>query len=59
MAQIIVSCPNCQKPILIKAGSGYPSEVIMTESKKCQGCAADVEVQVKIVAKVKAEKAKA
>jgi len=56
MSQIIVRCPSCGGHLLVKAGSGYPSEVITTEQKKCQGCAKDVEVSVRITAKVLEEK---
>lgn len=56
MPQIIVRCPSCGSHLLVKAGSGYPSEVITTETKKCQGCAKEIEISVRIVAKVLTEK---
>jgi predicted nucleic acid-binding Zn-ribbon protein len=56
MSQIIVRCPSCGNYLLVKAGSGYLSEVVTTEQKKCQGCAKDIEISVRISAKVLEEK---
>jgi len=60
MAQFIMRCPSCGAHLLAKAGSGYSSEVVTTESKKCAGCNKDVEITIRIKAKVvEAEKTKA
>lgn len=56
MSQMIVRCPSCGSHLLVKIGAGYPSEVINTEVKKCQGCAKEIEISVRIVAKVLTEK---
>jgi endogenous inhibitor of DNA gyrase (YacG/DUF329 family) len=55
---LIVKCPGCGRHILAKAGSGFASEVALTERKTCPGCAAQVEVKIKIEAKVVKEEAK-
>lgn len=52
MAQIIVKCPSCGNHLLVKAGSGYLSEVVTAEQKKCQSCGKDIEISIKIAAKV-------
>lgn len=60
MSQTIVKCPSCGSHLLVKMGSGYPSEVVTTEQKKCQGCGKDVEINIRIAAKVvQSEKTKA
>lgn len=56
---IIVACPGCQKPTLVKAGSGHQSEVVLTEKKRCVSCGKDLEIEIKVKAKLKqAETAK-
>jgi predicted RNA-binding Zn-ribbon protein involved in translation (DUF1610 family) len=50
--QIIVKCPECGKGTLAHAGAGYTSEIITTETKKCSGCNAQLEIKIKIVATV-------
>lgn len=56
--QIIARCPECSTNLLVKSGTGYMSEVVMTDEKKCVGCGAILEVNVRIkVSKKKAEKA--
>lgn len=58
--QIIVKCPECSKNLLVPTGSGYTSEIILTQEKKCTGCGKQIKIQIKIVAEVaKAPKAKA
>ena len=52
MAQIIMKCPGCGKGILAHAGAGYTSEIITTESKKCNGCDAQLDIKIKIVVSV-------
>ncbi len=52
MAQIIVKCPNCSKSILANTGSGYSSETIMAQEKKCSGCLKDLKITIKLVAEV-------
>lgn len=47
--QIIMKCPECGKGLLAHAGAGYTSEIITTESKKCSGCAAQLDIKIKIV----------
>lgn len=54
---IIIKCPQCGKHLLVKAGSGFTSEIVMSEQKICAGCNHPVDIEIKIKAKVaKAEK---
>ena len=50
--QIIMKCPECGKGFLAHAGAGYTSEIITTESKKCNGCSAQLDIKIKIVVSV-------
>lgn len=56
--QIIVKCPQCGRHILVKAGGGFTSEIVLSETKICPGCSNSVDIDIKIKAKIqKPEKA--
>ena len=58
--QVIAKCPGCGTHVMVKAGTGYTSEIVMADEKKCVGCGALLEIHVRIaVTKKKAEKAEA
>jgi len=50
--QIIVKCPQCGRHILAKIGGGFSSEVVMNETKVCQGCSNSVDIEIRIKAKI-------
>lgn len=55
--QIIAKCPECGAHIMVKSGTGYMSEVVMADEKKCVGCGSHLEVNVRIkVQKKRADK---
>ncbi len=57
--QIIVKCPNCSKSILATSHKGGPvSEVITAEEKKCPGCLKTLEIEIRLIARIKKEEAR-
>lgn len=48
MSQIIVKCPECDRPLVIKTGSGHQSIIDHKEEVQCVGCEKPLTVKLKM-----------